>query len=575
MRFRNTIIFFLLACAQMLSGQTWTISKVVDNTTACPGSSAGYFNPDNDFPAINGPWVVFVDAGDNNNCTANDGPSIWSYNLITNQLVDLVDTSTSIPEGTGDFEGFTQGSVDNLQVRDGLVLFYGYGSGYNQSDNCTGGLYTVPVGGGTIYRVVDYTMALPGEGGSFCGLNTAYGIDGLLGMSLDEGEVVFSAAANPGANDGIWWAPTNVNTTKSDLHLIADFGSTYQTSFPPGCSGDCWVIDEGWAGGNREGTNTAFTGASGNPGPYGLFLNSYKHPILLSNYQLPGDNGVNPGYPDRSSDYVAPVVDGDNIFFIGSDPFYDGTCAGGSFTGIFETTTAGKTASNILNTCDTQPNGDSLTANSFNQLAANEGTAVFQVTDATTGNPALDVSVSGVVSELLTTGDPLPTGASCSGGYEAPGCVYSVSSPGTDGVSGGRAAFAATGGPYWYDVGIYVASLGCASTPSDVTVTLGALTYNSKTGIWSQSATVKNTGKEPISGPVSLVLANLSSGATLTDGNGSTVCFAPAASPYIDFKLPINNQLGGGKSEKMTLEFAAPANAEITFTSEVAGTGAR
>ena len=491
----------------------------------------------------------------------------------------LADTTTLVPPAnTYAFEGFTAVSADNLQVHDGTVLFYGYDAGSSSTTSCYGGLYTVPVGGGTIYRTVDYTQALPGYGGSFCGPDTAYGIDGLLGMSLDQGKVVFSTgavASGKSSNAGVWWAPALVNTTESDLHRIADLDTVYQSSLPAGCSPPgCDTIDT-WNGANIGGTTTAFTGGDPNGlGLDGLFVNTYSHPILLSDVLLPGDTGADSGRPDNSSAYIAPVIDGTNIFFIGTDPWYEGSCAGGTFAGIFEVATTGGTVTSIMNTCNTQPNGDSLTADSFNQLGANEGIAAFQVTDATTGDLVLNASVSGVVSQVLAPLEPLPSGASCAGGYHDTGCATSVSPPGTDAVSGGRVVFSAEGGPYWYDNGIYVASLPCATTPSDVSVTLGALSYNSTTSIWTQSATVKNTGKTAITGPLSLVLADLSSGATLTDGNGSSVCFTPAGSPYINLPLT-GNELKGHTGKEVSLKFSAPADAEITFTSEVAGSGAR
>ncbi len=570
------VICFVFCILAPAWAQPWTISKVVDNTTPC--TSSAFFNPYNSFAAIEGPWVVFVDAG-NDNCTTNNGESLWSYNLITDTFVKLADTTTPVPpSNTYEYEGFLQNVYDNLQVHDGTVLFYGYDAGFNPTTNCSGGLYTVPVGGGTITRVVDYSMTLPGEGGSFCTLFGSYGINGLLGMSLDRGTVVFSAQANPGANDGIWSAPAGVNTKESQLKRIADGGTLYYTPFPTGCKGDgCEDIYQ-WFGGFIGGTTTAFTGGGS---PSGLFLNKSSDPLLLSNYVLPDDNGVDLNQPYDTSFYYGPVVDGNNIFFLALDPFYTGTCGNGgsgqgTFGGVFETTTKGKTATSIMNTCDTQPNGDPLNGpNSFLQMAANEGTAVFEVEDETTGDYVLDSSVNGVVSKLIAPGDPLPTGASCNGMAGSPGCVYKVSpGPGTGGMSGGRVVFAAEGGPYFYDAGIYVASLACARAASNVSVTLGTLTYDSKTGIWSQSASVKNTGKTVISGPLSLVLADLSSDATLTDGNGSTVCFAPAGSPYINLPLT-DNELKHNASEKVTLEFSAPADADITFTPEVAGAGAR
>jgi hypothetical protein len=578
------VLLGILAGAQPIWAQTWTITKVVDNTTACPGSQ-GVFNPATLFPAINGPWVVFLDSGDDS-CTSNDGPSIWSYNLITKALVKLVDTNTPIPfpAGAGNFVGLTANCCDNnLQVNDGTVLFFGYGAGYNPTyPNCSGGLYTVSVTGGEIFRVVDYTMTLPGYGGSFCALNTSYGINGLVGMSLDRGQVVFSAEAvgSGGSNTGVWRAPANVNTTESQLHLIADASTVYQSPFPPGCApGFCQTINQ-WEGGFLGATATAFTGG-GQTGADGLFVNSPSSPILLSSYVLPGDTAHNTSYPDNASFYIGPIVDGANIFFLATDPFYLGTCANGGsgngiFSGVFKTGLGGGAATSIMNTCNTQPNGDSLGANSFNQLAADEGTAVFPALDNTTGNYVLDSSVNGVVSQILAPGNSLPSGASCDGTYHAVGCATTVSPTGTGGINGGRVVFNAEGGPYWYDEGIYVASLPCASAvTSDVTVSLGTLTYSSTTKTWSQTATVKNSGNTAIAGPLSLVLANLTHGVTLTNRNGTTVCFAPEGSSYIDFYLPANNELAVGKTTQTTLEFSDPSNAGISFHSEVAGAGAR
>jgi hypothetical protein len=570
-------ILCVLLVTPALWAQTWTTTLVVDNTVPCPGG-AGYFNPASaQYPAIEGEWVVFLDGGDDN-CTANSGQSIWSYNLVTNQLVDLADTSTPVPEGTGDFLGFVPVCcTGNVYLRDGIVLFSGYDSGVG-SDNCSGGLYTVPVGGGTIYRVVDYTMALPGYGGSFCFLNSDLN-NGVLGASLDHGKIVFSAQARGSglsANDGIWWAPANVNTKKSDLHRIADFDTVYESPFPAGCEQpDCWTVNS-WSGADISGSTIAFASYSDSfgTGAAGLFVNKYTRPILLSDVILPGDGNTDPERPYDYSYFDNPVVDGSNIFFIAFDPWYQGTCAQGTFIGVFETTTKGSSPINIMNTCNAQPNGDALGANSFNQMAANEGTAVFQVTDSTAGQSVLDASVNGAVSVLIAPGDPLPSGASCDGGYHDPGCATAVSAPGVGGMNGGRVTFVAEGGAYWYDEGVYVASLPCASAASGVSVTLGALTYDAKTGIWTETATVKNTEKNAITGPLSLVLADLSSDVTMADGNGSTVCFAPPGSPYINLTLT-DNELKGGKSVKAKLEFNGPPDAEISFSSEIAEAGAR
>ncbi len=109
---------------------------------------------------------------------------------------------------------------------------------------------------------------------------------------------------------------------------------------------------------------------------------------------------------------------------------------------------------------------------------------------------------------------------------------------------------------------------------SDVSITLGKLAYSASTGTWSQTATIKNIGKAALNAPLSLVVKNLTSGASLTNLNGTTVCFAPAGSPYMDLSLT-SKGLAIGAGAEVTLEFSAPSTAKITFISEVAGAGAR
>ena len=71
----------------------------------------------------------------------------------------------------------------------------------------------------------------------------------------------------------------------------------------------------------------------------------------------------------------------------------------------------------------------------------------------------------------------------------------------------------------------------CASDISgSVTVTKGPLKLNKRTGRYTQSVTLRN-GDGAISGPVSLVLDNLSSNATLFAARGATTCTTPTGSP--------------------------------------------
>ena len=565
----------------------WTITKVADGTTPCPGGK-GNFYPSNEFPAINGAWVVFVDSGQGN-CVGGFGQSIWSYNLLTKKLVRLVDVNTAVPaaKSGGKFTSFVNLTSNTLQINGGLVLYSGQGTGSNSSDYCSDGLYTVPVTGGTSHRVVDYSMTLPGYGGSFCYPTVDTGTPfGIQGMSLFQNKVYFSAyAKNPNTgspNFGIWWAPANVNTKETDIHLIADSSVVYESKLPKGCSDTSCLTINGWNGAFAAPAGLAFSGIGDNPGPNGLFLNTSTTPILLSNYVLPGDKAPSKNYPDDASLFLQPVIDGNNIFFIGNDPNYTGTCGNGGgsgqgqFWGIFETTIAGGSAKAIMTTCNSLPASHKVAgSNSFLSLAASEGIAVFGVEDETTGESIDDVSVNGAVSQLIAPGQALPTGANCDGSPGAAGCAYSVWPAGNDGISGGRVVFTAEGGATPSDEGVYLASLACAAKlTTGVSLQLGKPAYNSKSKSWTQTVTIDNKGTKPLSGPISLALTKLTAGVTLTNPTGSTVCFATPGSTFVDFNLT-NGRLSAGQSAQLTLDFAAPSTAKITFTPAVAGSGAR
>jgi hypothetical protein len=106
---------------------------------------------------------------------------------------------------------------------------------------------------------------------------------------------------------------------------------------------------------------------------------------------------------------------------------------------------------------------------------------------------------------------------------------------------------------------------------SKVTVTKGGLRANLTTHVYTQTVTLTNTSSSALAGPLSLVLKNLSSNATLTNGNGTTLLFTPAGRPYIN-----GNALAAKSSETVTLQFSNPTNGGITYTTQVlSGAGSR
>ncbi len=92
---------------------------------------------------------------------------------------------------------------------------------------------------------------------------------------------------------------------------------------------------------------------------------------------------------------------------------------------------------------------------------------------------------------------------------------------------------------------------------------------------YQQNVTLRNTGATAISGPLSLVLDNLTSGVILVNRNGVTACATPPSSPYVNVGVGSDNVLSPGETVAVTLYFNAPSS-DIDFTARVlAGSGSR
>ncbi|MGH7223583.1 MAG: hypothetical protein ACRELF_10170, partial [Gemmataceae bacterium] len=107
-----------------------------------------------------------------------------------------------------------------------------------------------------------------------------------------------------------------------------------------------------------------------------------------------------------------------------------------------------------------------------------------------------------------------------------------------------------------------VVSSGIA-VASPVSLSLGSITYNSMTKLYSEKVTLTNTTSGTLTGPMSLELTNLPSGAVLTDATGTT-----NGNPYVRF-LASGKTLKKGANVSITLTFTAASQSEITFGTEV------
>jgi hypothetical protein len=126
---------------------------------------------------------------------------------------------------------------------------------------------------------------------------------------------------------------------------------------------------------------------------------------------------------------------------------------------------------------------------------------------------------------------------------------------------------------------VYAASSGSATlnvSPLDVSavvgVAKGGIGYNLITGRFSQTVSLTNNSGSTIPGPISLVIDNLTSNATVFGASGTTDFLAPPISPYVNY----SGSLGPGQKVSITLQFTNPSKAYIGYSTRVlAGPGAR
>jgi len=113
---------------------------------------------------------------------------------------------------------------------------------------------------------------------------------------------------------------------------------------------------------------------------------------------------------------------------------------------------------------------------------------------------------------------------------------------------------------------------GCATdVTNSVTVTRGPIVLNPVTKTYAETVTVKNNSSNTLTGPIALVLQNLSSTATLSNAVGTTTFETPLGSPYIT----VAGNLAPGQSVSFSLHFEDMDNAAISYTPRVlAGPGA-
>ena len=112
---------------------------------------------------------------------------------------------------------------------------------------------------------------------------------------------------------------------------------------------------------------------------------------------------------------------------------------------------------------------------------------------------------------------------------------------------------------------------------SQVQITRTGFRYNHSTGLFALIGSVTNTSGSPIPGPISLVVDDLSTNASLYGISGDTLCAAPQGSPYIDIgNIGAGQELAPGASISGSIGFIDTAMTGITYNLRVlAGPGGR
>jgi hypothetical protein len=130
--------------------------KIADTATAIP-SGAGNFTAFPTNPKISGDYAAFTGNGSSGQQGIYGGSVTAQFNPFK-----IVDTATAIPGGSGNFTSFIPGNPVAPALDGANVAFFGAGSGEQQGIYSAS--ITIP---GNPVRVVDRTTAIPGGSGNF------------------------------------------------------------------------------------------------------------------------------------------------------------------------------------------------------------------------------------------------------------------------------------------------------------------------------------------------------------------------------------------------------------------------
>ena len=170
---------------------------------------------------------------------------------------------------------------------------------------------------------------------------------------------------------------------------------------------------------------------------------------------------------------------------------------------------------------------------------------------------------SGLTGTLYSTSDPAVLGVSADG-------LVSIVGPGRALVQVRQGALS--------DVASFVVEdpahpLPPVSVTAQLTLTRSGLRLDRTTGFYVEDLAFTNAAANPISGPLYLVVRNLTAGVTLVSKSGLTSAVVPLGSPYLVVPLPGEGlSLPAGAKVVFTLRFLNPDRLFIGYTPDVLNT---
>jgi uncharacterized protein (TIGR03437 family) len=514
--------------------QSYTFTKVLDLATQRP-DGAGLFNINNTTtPAFDGQWVVFRDLG-----SKDDGSlqAIWSFNTKDGTFHKLADLHTVMPGGTATFTELHL--LDTAPaVRNGTVIFLGR----TFTTQFLEGLYSVPVGGGTVVKVADYATVDP-SGGTFSRFDS--GGKQMGGFAFDGTTVAFQGQGTT-QSAGIYAANANgssLSLIADNLHPYAATGASVIQFNAPGISGANVVIAGAESAGAATGYNGLYLGKAGNNGALTELVNSRQ--------ALPGD--ATTAFHTR---FDAPYMgfDGTMVAFRADDA---AAPAATPFFGLYWTDLTSHAINKIADVNSTLPGLGKLQNIADGGVAVSQGNVLFKAADTTAGYPGkngLYVWAGGTPARAVGTGDVIDG---------KPAQV--VHDPGPGALSGAGfvflVEFAQTNGFAVY----YAAPVGggTVSSLSAASYSLnGALAPNVIASAWGQGLADTSASGIP---PLTTTLANVTLNVKDSAGTTRPALLYYAGPTQINYVVPDGTSTGAA-----TLAVVKNGTAVATGTIQVA-----